>query len=146
MPNRTKLIFPSNCAPHIKEVSGEKLTWDSLRRKWLHLTPEEWVRQHTIAWLVSHKGIPALRISQEYPVNINGQHQRADIVIIDERAMPHILVECKAPEVEIDNEVVMQAIRYNSIVRARFVVLTNGKKLYCFEHSEGQYRAVKDFE
>lgn len=109
------------------------------------LTPEEWVRQHAIAWLVAERHIPELRISQEYPVNINGQRQRADIVVIDECAKPHILVECKAPEVAIDNEVVMQATRYNAVVGARYIVLTNGKKLYCFEHIEGKYRAVKEF-
>jgi hypothetical protein len=144
MSEELKLAFPAISSP-IKECEDGKLIWDSLRRKWLVLTPEEWVRQHVIGWLVGEKQIPALRISQEYPVNINGQHQRADIVVIDERAQPLILVECKAPEVAIDNEVVMQAIRYNSVVKARYIVLTNGLKLYCFEHADGQYRAVKEF-
>ena len=144
MPNSTKLIFPEISA-RLKEVDGEKFIWDSIRQIWLLLTPEEWVRQHVIAWLIGYKGIPALRISQEYPVNINGQHQRADIVVIDERAKPYILVECKAPNIEIDNEVVMQATRYNAVVKARYILLTNGKKLYCYEYSEGQYRAVTNF-
>ena len=145
MPDSAKLIFPENYAPPVREMKGEKFVWDSLRQIWLVLTPEEWVRQHTIAWLVSAKEIPALRISQEYPVNINGQHQRADIVVIDDFAKPYILVECKAPNVEIDNEVVMQAIRYNTVVQAQYVLLTNGKKLYCFEYADGKYRAVKKF-
>ncbi len=144
MSEGVKLIFPAISA-RTKEEEGVKYIWDSLRGKWLVLTPEEWVRQHTIAWLVRERHIPELRISQEYPVNINGQHQRADIVVIDEFAKPHILVECKAPEVAIDHEVVMQAIRYNAVVGARYIVLTNGKKLYCFEYAEGQYRAVKEF-
>ena len=144
MPNSTKLIFPEISA-RLKEVDGEKFIWDSIRQIWLLLTPEEWVRQHVIAWLIGYKGIPELRISQEYPVNINGQHQRADIVVIDERAKPYILVECKAPNIEIDNEVVMQATRYNAVVKARYILLTNGKKLYCYEYSEGQYRAVTNF-
>ncbi len=144
MPNSTKLIFPEISA-RLKEVDGEKFIWDSIRQMWLLLTPEEWVRQHVIAWLIGYKGIPALRISQEYPVNINGQHQRADIVVIDERAKPYILVECKAPNIAIDDEVVMQATRYNAVVKARYILLTNGKKLYCYEYSEGQYRAVREF-
>ena len=144
MSEEVKLIFPAISA-RTKEEEGVKYIWDSLRGKWLVLTPEEWVRQHTIAWLVRERHIPELRISQEYPVNINGQHQRADIVVIDEFAKPHILVECKAPDVVLDHEVVMQAIRYNSVVGARYIVLTNGKKLYCFEYAEGQYRAVKEF-
>ena len=144
MSEGVKLIFPAISA-RTKEEEGVKYIWDSLRGKWLVLTPEEWVRQHTIAWLVRERHIPELRISQEYPVNINGQHQRADIVVIDEFAKPHILVECKAPDVVLDHEVVMQAIRYNSVVKARYIVLTNGLKLYCFEHVNGQYRAVKEF-
>lgn len=119
--------------------------WDSLRHMWLTLTPEEWVRQHLIGWLVTAKGIPALRISQEYPVNINGQHQRADIVVIDDYAHPYILAECKAPSVAIDNDVLMQAMRYNAIVEARYILLTNGLSLYCFEYANGNYRAVKEF-
>lgn len=144
MPNSTKLIFPEISA-RLKEVDGEKFIWDSIRQMWLLLTPEEWVRQHVIAWLIGYKGIPALRISQEYPVNINGQHQRADIVVVDNFAKPYILVECKAPNIEIDNEVVMQATRYNAVVKARYILLTNGKELYCFEYADGKYRAVTNF-
>ena len=145
MPDSAKLIFPMNYAPPVREMKGEKFVWDSLRQLWLVLTPEEWVRRHVIAWLIENKGFPALRISQEYPVNINGQHQRADIVVIDDFAKPYILVECKAPNIEIDNEVVMQATRYNAVVQARYILLTNGIKLYCFEYADGQYRAVKKF-
>ena len=144
MPETTKLIFP-NISARIKQVEGEKYIWDSLRQKWLVLTPEEWVRRHTIEWLIAERGVPALRISQEYPVNVNGQRQRADIVVIDESAKPYLLVECKAPEITIDNEVAMQAMRYNAIVGARYVVLTNGKKIFCYEHSNGQYRPVTNF-
>ena len=144
MSEDVKLIFPT-ISPRLKSEEGEKFIWDSLRGKWLVLTPEEWVRQHTIGWLVTHQGIPALRITQEYPVKINGLNQRADIVVMNEFAKPHILVECKAPEIEIDNEVVMQAMRYNTIVQAQYILLTNGKKLYCFEYANGKYRAVKEF-
>ena len=143
MSEEVKLIFPAISAP-IKEAEGGKYIWDALRRKWLLLTPEEWVRQHVIAWLVANKGVPALRITQEYPVNINRQHQRADVVVMNEKAKPHILVECKAPEVDIDSEVVMQTIRYNSIVQAQYIVLTNGRKLFIFEHRNGQYLPTKE--
>lgn len=144
MPERIKLCFPPIPA-RLKVESGTKEIWDSLRQRWLALTPEEWVRQHVIGWLVGARAIPQLRISQEYPVNVNGQRQRADIVVIDESAKPYLLVECKAPEVAIDNEVVMQAMRYNSIVGARYILLTNGLKLYCYEHCDGQYRATTTF-
>lgn len=144
MPNAVKLIFP-DIAPRIKRENEAKYIWDSLRRKWLVLTPEEWVRRHAVGWLVAVKGIPALRISQEYPVNVNGLRQRADIVVIDECAKPHILVECKAADVALDDEVLRQALRYNAVVGARYVVITNGLRLFCFEHNQGQYRPVKSF-
>ncbi len=144
MSEEVKLVFP-NISARIQEVDGEKLIWDSLRRKWLILTPEEWVRQHTIGWLVSEMQIPELRISQEYPVKINGLNQRADIVVIDEFAKPHILVECKAPDINIDNEVVLQACRYNAVVGARYIVLTNGLKVFCYEYADGKYRPAKSF-
>ena len=144
MPESVKLIFPT-ISPRLKSEEGEKFIWDSLRGKWLVLTPEEWVRQHTIGWLVTHKGIPALRITQEYPVKINSLNQRADIVVMNEFAKPHILVECKAPDVILDHEVVMQAIRYNSIVGARYILLTNGLKLYGYEYADGKYRGLKEF-
>ena len=144
MPESVKLIFPT-ISPRIKSEEGEKFIWDSLRGKWLVLTPEEWVRQHTIGWLVAHKGVPALRITQEYPVKINGLNQRADIVVMNEMAKPYILVECKAPDVILDHEVVMQAIRYNSIVGARYILLTNGLKLYGYEYADGKYRGLKEF-
>ena len=135
----------SNISALIKNIEGERHIWDSLRRRWLLCTPEEEVRQYVIGWLVSKRGVPQLRISQEYPVNINGQHQRADIVVVDDFAKPHILVECKAPDVKITEEVLMQAMRYNAVVEARFLILTNGKQMFCYEYREGNYRSVSDF-
>lgn len=137
-----KLIF-GDISARIKDVDGQKYIWDALRGKWLVLTPEEWVRRHAIDWLISHKQVPSLRISQEYPVDVNGQHQRADIVVVDDAAKPLILVECKAPDVAIDNEVVMQAVRYNQVLKARYVVLTNGRGMWCYECVNGNYRPLR---
>ena len=144
MPESVKLKFPAISA-RMKVDEGQKYIWDALRQKWLVLTPEEWVRQHVISWLIERKGVPALRILQEFPVNINGQHQRADIVVMDESAKPNILVECKAAGVVIDHEVVMQAIRYNAVVGARYILLTNGLTLYGYEYADGRYKGIKDF-
>ncbi len=142
MSDTPKLIFPDIKA-QIKQIDGQKQIWDVLRRKYLVLTPEEWVRQHVIAWLINERNIPAQSISQEYPVDVNGQNQRADIVVIDKFAQPYILVECKAPDIDIDNEVALQAWRYNSVLRARYVLLTNGRGLWCYEYHNGQYRAIR---
>ena len=140
-----KLNYPPIHLRARRGACGRTEVFDKVRGRWLVLTPEEWVRRHAVGWLVASKGIPALRISQEYPVNVNGLRQRADIVVVDECAKPHILVECKAADVALDDEVLRQALRYNAVVGARYVVITNGLRLFCFEHNQGQYRPVKSF-
>ena len=119
--------------------------WDAVRRRWLVLTPEEWVRRHLIAYLVSHCGVLPKRIVQEYAVPVNGQPQRADVVVVGDSAEPLVLVECKAPEIRIDERTLSQAVRYNSVLRARFVILTNGRKHYCCEYRGGRYVQLAGF-
>lgn len=128
-----------------KRVEGVLYIWDSLRRRYLLLTPEEWVRQHVIGYLMTHRNIPAVNIIQEYPVNINGMPQRADIVVMDSDMRPLMLVECKATDVEIDDKVFEQAVRYNSVVQAQYILLTNGKRHYTFCRESGDYRQLSDF-
>lgn len=119
--------------------------WDTLRGIYLVLTPEEWVRQHLIACLVSQCGVPPKRIVQEYAVALNGQPQRADVVIVGDRAEPLLLAECKAPSVPIDRQTFAQAVRYNSVLHARYVILTNGLRHYCCEFRDGAYVQLDGF-
>lgn len=138
MPSYPKLNFP----PVKLRASrrGERtLVWDDLRAMWLVLTPEEWVRRHLIAYLETGCGAARQRIVQEYPVAMNGAPQRADLVVVDDAARPLVLCECKAPEVPIDRHVLAQAVRYNSVLGARYLVLTNGLSHYCYEFSAGEY-------
>ena len=128
-----------------KQVDNQQFVWDSLRGKYLLLTPEERVRRHAIAFLITHCGAMPHSIAQEYQVNINGTNQRADIVVFNKELKPEILVECKAPEVEITSEVWMQAVRYNAVLCARYIILTNGHKHLCAELTEGGYTKLKAF-
>ncbi|MBQ5836745.1 MAG: type I restriction enzyme HsdR N-terminal domain-containing protein [Alistipes sp.] len=128
--------------PRAKKEGDTTLIWDDIRKCYLVLTPEEWVRQHIIAYLRSECGFEPQTIVEEYPVPLNGTAQRADIVVLDRHAKPLLLVECKATEVAIDEAVLAQAVRYNSVIKARFVVLTNGVKTAIFEVCEGEYRAI----
>lgn len=128
-----------------REQGGQIEIWDALRNIYLVLTPEEWVRQHLIAYLVSHCGVPALCIVQEYPVPLNGQSQRADVVVVDDAAKPLLLAECKAPDVAVDRSVFGQAVRYNSVLGARYIVLTNGLKHYCCEWRGDKYVPLPGF-
>lgn len=126
--------------------------WDPLRGQWLVLTPEEWVRQHLIRFLSERMGVVPQYVSQEYPVTLGGMVQRADVVVCGRNGKPCLLAECKAPDVALEEEqrarsVLAQAVRYNSIVGARYVLLTNGKRHLCFEFdaTRNRYQPLKSF-
>ena len=144
MSEGVKLIFPAISA-RTKEEEGVKYIWDSLRGKWLVLTPEEWVRRHLVEYLISHCHAPQLSIVEEYPVNINSTAQRADVVVMGNNAQPLALAECKAPDVKIDSAVFEQATRYNAVVKARYIILTNGMEHYCYEQCNDGYIALTSF-
>lgn len=144
MPALPKLNFPA-IRLRARNRDGQVEVWDELRGIWLVLTPEEWVRRHLIAMLVSHCGAQPMRIVQEYAVPLNGQPQRADVVIVDDRAEPLLLAECKAPSIAVTGKTFAQAVRYNSVLGARYVVLTNGLRHYCCEYRDGRYVRMERF-
>jgi hypothetical protein len=102
------------------------MIFDAWRKKWLVLTPEEWVRQHLVNYLVNEKKYPAALISLEKQLQLNDLIKRYDVVVFSRERLPFMVVECKAPFVAIDQQVVDQALRYNIKVNAPFVMLTNG--------------------
>lgn len=100
--------------------------FDNVRKKWLLLTPEEWVRQHVVSYLVYNRKYPSSFISLEKEIELNGTRKRYDIVVYDKRMKPFVIVECKAFDVTLNNEVMEQAMRYNLVLRVPYVMLTNG--------------------
>ena len=115
-----------------------EMVWDPLRKKSVRLTPEEEVGQ----WFISvlHEGMqgPEHMRGREGSLTWNGMDYRADIVVYDRQAQPLLVVECKRPEVELTQEVVDQAIRYNNALAVRYIVITNGLKTFMFErHTDG---------
>lgn len=143
-PDYPRLNFPA-VKLRISQRGEQTTVWDPLRGIYLVLTPEEWVRRHLIGFLISHCGAQPMRIVQEYAVAMNGSPQRADMVVVDDRACPLMLVECKAAGIGIDRQVLAQAVRYNSVLGARYVVLTNGLVHYCYEYAEGRYTRMDRF-
>lgn len=128
------------------ERRGGLHVWDVVRGRWLLLTPEEWVRRHVLGLLTDRAGVSPTSIVQEYPVEVNGQAQRADIVVFGASAKPLMLVECKAPGVAIDDATLAQAFRYNAVLGARHVMLTNGLSHFIYEVSpEGEYSRGNSF-
>ena len=122
-----KLNFPQYQFD-VKREADQLMILDKLRKKWLVLTPEEWVRQHTIAFLVMERNYPAGLIGIEKTVKLNSMNKRFDVVCYNQEAKPILLVECKAPEVQITQEVLDQALRYNSQLQVNYLFLTNGIK------------------
>lgn len=109
------------------------------------LTPEEEVRRRVVRHLMERLSVPATHIVEEYPVRLNGQPQRADIVVVDMEMKPWLVVECKAPEVAINQAVIDQVARYNSILGARQVVVTNGRVVRAFVRAENGIYAECSF-
>lgn len=143
-PQYPPLDFPA-VRLRVREHGGRIEVWDDLRGVFLVLTPEERVRRYLIAFLVSHCHALPTRIVQEYAVTLNGQAQRADVVVVGDHAEALLLAECKAPDVPVDKRALAQAVRYNAVLGARYVVLTNGLKHYCYEYRDGSYTQLSEF-
>ena len=125
------LNFPSYSFK-IKSIENKSYIWDEIRKKHILITPEEWVRQHAIQFLIQEKKYPALWMSIEKQFTINGQHKRADIVVYSKSFQPYIIVECKRPEIKITQNTFDQIARYNLSLDANFLMLTNGlQHFYC---------------
>lgn len=131
-----RLNFPS-VRLRARQQNGCNYVWDDLRGRWLLLTPEEWVRRHVIGFLLDEQAVLPVNLIQEFPVCVEGMPQRADVVVTDNGQRPLMLVECKCADVKIDGSVLAQAVRYNSVVGARYVMLTNGLRHYFYETGDG---------
>jgi len=105
--------------------------WDLVRRKFVTLTAEEWVRQHFLNFLIHHRGYPASLIRVEAALVYNRLRKRSDIVAYDKQGKPLLLVECKAPQVSITQDVFDQVAVYNRTFTGKFLVVSNGLKHYC---------------
>ena len=136
---------PLNLTPYpfkLKEKAGQLFIFDELRKKELVLTPEEWVRQHCIAHLIQHYAIPQGVIAVEREIQAYGMRKRFDIVVIANNASPLILIECKAPEVKITRNTLIQAATYNNKLDSRFVWITNGLEHAWFEKVNGNLQLI----
>ncbi|WP_165020511.1 MULTISPECIES: type I restriction enzyme HsdR N-terminal domain-containing protein [unclassified Dysgonomonas] len=116
---------------NVKKIDGKLSVFDELRRKYVVLTPEEWVRQHFINYLITEKGYPKSLISNEIQINLNQQKKRCDTVIYSREPSPLVIVEYKAPEVVITQDVFDQIVRYNIVLKVQYLIVSNGLSHYC---------------
>lgn len=124
-------VFPFR----IRQEGEKKVIFDAFRKRFVALTPEEWVRQHFLTWLHLHKGYPMGLIAVEVSLKYNNMQKRADAMIYGINGQPLMIVECKAPEVQITQEVFDQIARYNFSFGVKFLAVTNGLKHYCCKNT-----------
>ena len=118
---------------HVREIEGRREVLDPVRRRWVALTPEEWVRQQTIHLLHDQCGYPLELMQVEAAIALNGLTRRCDIVVYDKSCHPWMIVECKKEDVAINQKVIDQACRYNIVLQVPYLLLTNGRQQLCLQ-------------
>lgn len=118
--------------------------WDVLRRRYIALTPEEWVRQHFVHYLIEQLGYPSALLANEVSLQMsNGKKLRADTVLYDTELQPRMIIEYKAPDIPLTQKVLEQASTYNLLLHVDYLVISNGMQSYCckmdYEHQKFLY-------
>ncbi len=126
-----KLNLPEYEFNFRKTKDGKTEIFDKIRRKYVALTPEEWVRQNFIQYLILERNVPKTLISVEKEIVFNRTKRRPDIVVFTKNGNPKIIVECKAPEIKISQDVFDQIARYNFTLKVDYLIITNGMTHFC---------------
>lgn len=127
-----------------KEPDGSVKVYDPLRRRWLTVTPEEWVRQNFVRFLIDHRGYPESRIANEFTITLNSTRKRCDSVIFADDLSPLAIVEYKAPEIRLTQKVFDQIARYNIVLSVPLLIVSNGISHYACHISDGRCRFLSD--
>ena len=117
----------------IKKVDGKDFIFDRVRKKWLLLTEEEWVRQNFVQYLVQVKKYPSSLIAMEKMIRLGELKKRFDILVYDNNHKPWMMVECKSPAIKLDDAVLHQLLRYHISVPAGFLIISNGEYSFGWE-------------
>lgn len=127
-----------------KEEAGKEYIFDALRKKWLLLTPEEWVRQNFINYLVQVMKYPVGLIAQEKMIRLGEMNKRFDILVYDHSHQPWLMVECKAPEITLSESTLRQIMRYTISIPVPYVVITNGDSCFGWKRSPEGFLAINN--
>lgn len=128
----------------IREEGGKEYIFDEMRRFWARLTPEEWVRQNFLQYLLNVKKYPASLIAVEKEIMLGELKKRYDILVFDREHRPWLLIECKAMEVSLSESVLEQVLRYHAAVPVPFLVITNGSYCMGYRKEKGQLETLKE--
>ncbi|MBA3900836.1 MAG: type I restriction enzyme HsdR N-terminal domain-containing protein [Bacteroidetes bacterium] len=142
-------MFPLNLPAYDYKIKSEGLKpriFDPIRKKYVLLTPEEWVRQHFINYLFTKKKYPLSLMKIEGGLKYNNQNKRSDIVVYNNQGKAVVLVECKAPDVKITADAFEQAARYNQQLKVDYIIVTNGIGHYCssIDYEKGSFDFLED--
>ena len=143
------LLQPLHLPPYpfkITDENGQLTLFDEIRKKTIIITPEEWVRQHFVQYLIRQKHYPKSLIKLEASHKLNGMPKRSDIVVFNSSGEKILLVECKAPSVTIDQKVFDQIARYNIVHKIALLAVTNGlQHYYCLiDFEKQQYKFINE--
>lgn len=131
------LIEYPQFSPKLRKERGQNYIFDTCRLKWVLLTPEEWVRQSFIEYLCIVKNIPRKLVAVEKELKVKDVKKRFDILVYDANTNPYILVECKEEKVPLNEAVAQQILSYQSVVQAKYFIVTNGAITFGFEVKDG---------
>ncbi|WP_288318341.1 type I restriction enzyme HsdR N-terminal domain-containing protein [Xylanibacter caecicola] len=142
-------MYRLNLPPYeikIKEKGGRHAVFDVLRRKYVNLTPEEWVRQHFIHYLTEHKGYPTSLLANEVKLHLGQKSLRCDSVLYDKMLQPRMIIEYKAPTIQITQKTFDQIFAYNILMHVDYLVVSNGMSHYCcrMDYEGGKYAFLND--
>jgi hypothetical protein len=129
-----------------KTTEGKDFIFDSLRKKFVRLTPEEWVRQNFVQFLIAEKNYSPALITVEAAVKVNNNPQRADMVMFDRSGSPVLVAEFKAPDIKINQQTFDQIARYNMQLKVKFLIVSNGMEHYCcsIDYGNNSYAYLKE--
>jgi len=132
-----KIAYPEP-AFRTRNREGQMELFDEIRKTWVKITPEEWVRQNFIQWLILEMKYPSAMIAVEKELTLGELKKRFDALIYNRDHEPWMMIECKAPEVDLSEKTIMQILRYNMAIPVPFLVITNGHYCYAANISDGK--------
>lgn len=121
----------------LRKEEGREFIFDQLRKKWILLTPEEWVRQNFVQYLLQVKKYPASLVAIEKEIQLDELKKRFDVLVYSNEHRPWLMVECKSMDVKLDDAVLQQLLRYNVSVPVSYLVITNGTDCFAWQRKEG---------
>lgn len=139
-----KIEFPKQQIK-IRKQEGSNEIFDAIRKKWLMLTPEEWVRQNFLQYLLIIKKYPASLIAVEKEIKLGQLRKRCDIVVYNRESQPWMIIESKEMNVSLSEKTMEQILRYHITLPAKYLVITNGSYCFGFEKIEGQFIEIDNF-